>query len=228
MFAIIQNDPEVPAGSCTDLLRAAGAEGRTFLPCDNDPLPDPASLGGIIVLGGTMGVHEREEFPYLSEVESFMKGALRLRVPLLGICLGGQLLAHASGGSVTPRSPHGEKGICQVSLTSGGCADPLFSGVPATFTTFQWHYDSFLPPAGATLLASSSRCPWQAFRCCDHAYGVQFHPEVDRAIVSGWSSPSGEAPAIVSSFDAARPVFEAHNHTILSNFIRIAINARRP
>jgi len=226
MIAIIQNDREVPAGRCTTLIEAAGGAHR-IVPAYAAPLPDPASFSGAIVLGGAMGVHEGERFPYLADVQRFMTRALHLGTPLLGICLGGQLLAHVAGGTVTPVSPYGEKGIDHVTLTDEGRADPLFAGVPAVFTTFQWHQDSFLPPPGGVLLASSAACPWQAFRC-GNAYGVQFHPEVDRAIVSAWSSSSVGGAEIVAAYDAAAETFAAHNHAIIANFVAFATAPRRP
>jgi GMP synthase-like glutamine amidotransferase len=142
-------------------------------------------------------------------------------VPLLGICLGGQLLAQLLGGTVSSPSPHGERGIGAVTLTPAGVADPLFREVPPTFTTFQLHNDSFSVPPGATLLASSRACPAQAFRQAN-AYGLQFHPEVDRDIVSCWSALPPAEPDLARQFDASREPFDRASHRILLNFLSLA------
>ena len=186
VFAIVQNDPQCPPGSCLQLLAASGNHFDTIAAYLGEPFPDPAQLKGVIVLGGEMGVHDTERFPHLERVLAFMGRALQQGTPLLGICLGGQLLAQLAGGTVASPSPHGEQGICRVSLNPAGARDPLFQGVQSPFVTFQLHDDSFSIPPGATLLAGSPACPTQAFRLGEHAYGVQFHPEVDRAIVGCW------------------------------------------
>jgi GMP synthase-like glutamine amidotransferase len=106
-------------------------------------------------------------------------------LPLLGICLGGQLLAEVCGGRVHPQR-QGEHGLQPVSLTAEGRHDPLFTGIPSSFTVFEWHNDSFDIPPSALHLVSSSACPGQVFRC-RNAYGLQFHPEVEPAIVNEWA-----------------------------------------
>jgi GMP synthase (glutamine-hydrolysing) len=228
MFLLIQNDPHCPPGTCLQPLAASGHSFSTVSAYLAEPLPDPAGLTGVIVLGGEMGVHETELFPHLSRVMDFMAGALRAGTPLLGICLGGQLLAQAAGGTVASPSTHGEKGICQVQLTPAGTADPLFAGVPNPFKTFQLHDDSFSPPPGATLLACSPACPAQAFRLGSNAYGVQFHPEVDRAIVACWESISISPLDLLPGFQASRDAFDAASRAILANFISLAAAPRHP
>lgn len=190
MFLVVQNDPQCPPGSCSQLLAAAGAPFLLVEAYRETSFPEPAGLTGVIVLGGDMGVHDTSLFPYLEQVRRFLLQTLEAGTPLLGICLGGQFLAHAAGGTVASPSPHGEKGIAQVELTDAGRIDPLFRGVPDPFVTFQLHNDSFTPPPGATLLASSGACPSQAFRLGANAYGVQFHPEVNPEIVRCWEQLS--------------------------------------
>ncbi len=222
MFLIIQNDLQCPPGSCTELLTAFGESYETLAAYRDEPLPDPRGFTGAIVLGGDMGVHETERFPHLDRVRSFMGRALHEGTPLLGICLGGQLLAQLAGGRVTSPSTHGEKGICRVELTPAGAADPLFRGVADPFVTFQLHDDSFTPPPGATLLARSPACPAQAFRLGGHAYGVQFHPEVYPAIVGCWERLPHPPLNLLTGFHASRSDFDAASCTILANFISLA------
>ena len=228
MFLIIQNDPDCPPGSLLQLLASSGHPFSTVAAYRDQPLPDPALLSGVIVLGGEMGVHETERFPYLERVRDFMDRALLAGTPLFGICLGGQLLAQTAGASVASPSPHGEKGICRVSLTPEGRLDPLFLGVPTPFVTFQLHDDSFGIPAGATLLALSSDCPAQVFRLGAHAYGVQFHPEVDPDIVGCWERLSQPPLDLLPEFYASRTPLESASHAILANFISLAAASRRP
>jgi len=228
MFVIIQNDPLCPPGSCLQLLAASGLSYSTVAAFREEPFPDPANLSGIIVLGGDMGVHETERFPYLEKVCGFLGQALQAGTPLLGICLGGQLLAQVAGGQVASPSPHGEQGICQVALTAAGAADPLFLGVESPFVTFQLHNDSFSLPPGATLLADSPACPAQAFRLGTTAYGVQFHPEVERDIVGCWEGLSQPSLDLVPGFLSAQTAFEAASHAILANFISLAAASPRP
>lgn len=222
MFLIIQNDSECPAGSCAPILVSSGHSFRTIASYDDSDFPDPSSLTGIIVLGGTMGVHDTETSSHLLRVQSFMKEALRCGTPLLGICLGGQLLAHVAGGTVSSPSPHGEKGVCGVELNDAGASDPLFAGVDREFLTFQLHDDSFTVPPGALLLASSQACPAQAFRLGTSAYGLQFHPEVTRTIVSSWGELFSPPRDYLSRFLAHEPAFKAASQTILANFVALA------
>ena len=228
MFVIVQNDPQCPPGSCLSIFASAGYPYTSVAAYRGDTLPDPARLTGVIVLGGEMGVHETERFPHLERVRTFMGRALAAGTPLLGICLGGQLLAQLAGGLVASPSPHGEKGICQVNLTPAGVSDPLFAGVPNPFVTFQLHDDSFSLPPGATLLAVSPACPAQAFRLGAFAYGVQFHPEVDRAIVGSWDELSQPPLELLPVFQASQSGFDAASQAILANFVSLAVAALRP
>ena len=227
MFLIVQNDPQCPPGGCGSLLASAGHPFRILAGYSDEAFPDAAGLDGVIVLGGEMGVHDTRQYPHLVRVLSFMAQALQAGTPLLGICLGGQLLAHLAGGVVSSPSPHGEKGVCRVELNREGASDPLFRGVASPFLTFQLHGDSFSTPPGATLLAGSAACPAQAFRF-GSAYGVQFHPEVDRAIVSAWDAISSPASDFLSGFLDAESKFQAASHAILANFISLAAASRRP
>jgi len=228
MFAIIQNDPHCPAGGCASVLAASGQPFRIVAAYREEPLPDPAGLTGAIVLGGEMGVYETGSFPHLERVRALMAEALRAGTPLLGICLGGQLLAQVAGGLVSSPSRHQEKGVCLVELNEQGASDPLFAGVATPFVTFQLHDDSFTVPPGATLLAGSAACPAQAFRLGDCAYGLQFHPEADPAIVSDWGACSTPPTDFLAVFLADQLPFEAASQRILANFISLAAALPRP
>ena len=173
-----------------------------------------------------MGVHDTAEHPFLVEVKAFIRACVRTETPLLGICLGGQLLAVLLGGRVTANSPCGEKGTMEVTLTSAGKEDPLFAGIPHEFVSFQWHNDSFEIPADATLLASSSACAGQAFRFGAMAWGTQFHPEVDRAIVDCWARWEEEtaphATRFLADFVLAEQPYLEVSRRMLGNFLGLA------
>lgn len=226
LLTIIQNDPEVPLGTYADCLEELAAPYRTVHPCRGEMLPEAEGVAAAIVLGGAMGVHDTDRHPFLRDVKRFIAEMVERVVPLLGICLGGQLLADVLGAMVTYNSPHREKGTLPVILTEEGERDPLFAGMSREFVSFQWHNDSFLVPEGGVLLASSPTCPGQAFRYGPVAYGTQFHPEVNRRIIADWSSwrPSTAARVelFLSEFDARRSEYDLASRRILFNFLNIA------
>lgn len=171
-----------------------------------------------------MGVHDVALFPYLREVKSYVRSAAAADVPFLGICLGGQLLADALGAQVHS-GRFGEKGVRKVRLLERSTPAPLFFGFPEQFDAFQWHDDSFELPAGATLLASSDACANQAFRFGKHSYGLQFHPEVTRDIVSSWSGSSPDGPyasGVMDEFLRAEESYRSVSFRLFENFLRIA------
>lgn len=220
MISIIQNHPEVPAGIFGELLQKARIPFQTIRPDLGESLPSPQSATAVIVLGGYMGVHDEEQFPFLGELKTFTRSCVAVDTPFLGICLGGQLLAAVLGGEVMPQH-RGEKGLCALTLTGAGQSDPLFAGVPAAFSAFQWHNDSFTLPPETVLLASSADCPGQAFRF-GRAWGVQFHPEVDLDVVRVWSAGSRNGPEFQKDFSCAEIELRSFGARLLGNFLEAA------
>ncbi|MDP3788983.1 MAG: type 1 glutamine amidotransferase [Candidatus Omnitrophota bacterium] len=148
----------------------------------------PASftdVEAVLILGGPMNVYEEDKFPFLKEEDVFLKNALRQDIPVLGICLGAQLLAKATGARVT-KAEQEEIGWYNVNLTESGIDDRLFGGAGRQLRVFQWHGDTFEIPKGAKLLASSPICRNQAFRIGKYSYGLQFHVEVTEEIIKRW------------------------------------------
>lgn len=212
---LIQNDPDVPAGVFGQLLQEWQVSFRVVRAGLEDLPMDKSSA--VIVLGGTMGVHEEDRHPFLPPVKEFIRRKLADQKPLLGICLGGQLLAEAGGGVVYSNSC-GEKGLVNISLTSAGVADPLFANIEPSLNMFQWHNDSFTLPPGARHLARSVACHGQAFRLAN-AWGVQFHPEVDLATVSAWSRQDPDGKALEAAFALAESEHRVIARQMLSNFL---------
>lgn len=150
-------------------------------------LPDGIrGYDAFIILGGPMGAYEEETYPYLGRVQELIREAVAGRVPTVGICLGGQLIARAFGAEVKP-NPAKEIGWYPVRLTPEGEAAPLFAGLPREFWVFQWHGDTFALPEGAVLLARGETCANQAFVYRGCAWALQFHLEVTPEMVANWA-----------------------------------------
>jgi GMP synthase (glutamine-hydrolysing) len=148
-------------------------------------LPKPDEVGPIVFMGGPMNVYEEERYPFLKGEDLFIKEAIQRGKPVLGICLGAQLMAKALGTRVF-KGPRKEMGWYNVSLTEEGSRDPLFRTFPEFFPVFQWHEDTFEIPRGAKLIATSESVPHQAFRYAENAYGLQFHLEVTEVMIREW------------------------------------------
>jgi len=147
-----------------------------------EPWEDVAAL---VILGGPMSVHDEERYPFLKVEKAIIRTAIKEGIPTLGICLGAQLIAAATGADVYQGNIK-EIGWFPVSVTPDGQIDPLLGYLPAKPTVFQWHGDSFDLPKGAQRLASSLYYHNQAFRIGKHIYGLQFHLEVTPAMIERW------------------------------------------
>jgi GMP synthase (glutamine-hydrolysing) len=148
-------------------------------------LPEVDDLSAIVILGGPMNVYEEDRYPFLKEEDLFIKEGIQRGKPILGICLGAQLIAKALGARIS-KAPMKEIGWYDVSLTKVGTEDPFFSKLPKTFTVFQWHEDTFNIPSAGRLIATSNPVPHQAFRYAENAYGLQFHLEVTEEMIREW------------------------------------------
>jgi len=149
------------------------------------PWPALEEIGGLIVFGGEMNVDETEQHPYLLAQRDLMRRAVDAGLPVLGICLGAQMLARALDARVY-RAPVRELGFKTVRLTAAGQGDTLLSAFQTGDRVFQWHEDTFDLPDGADLLVAGDDVLNQAFRCGRRAWGVQFHFEVEAQGVEAW------------------------------------------
>lgn len=177
-----------PAGGTSgvfhDAARTAGHVIDEWLPAERPEPPRPlGEYAALVVLGGDQNVSEQDRFPYLTAEIALLREWLPSGRPVLGVCLGAQLLAEAAGGRVV-RAHTRELGWLGVEVLPRAADDPVLGFAPAHLTALQWHSFAVEPPPGAVVLARSPVCA-QAFRL-GSAWGVQFHPEVDRAILDAW------------------------------------------
>lgn len=164
-------------GAIGDALQRCGLRLRIVHAYAGEPVPPTlAAESALVVMGGPMGVYEADRYPHLADERRLIEDALRRGRPVLGVCLGSQLLAAALGARVYP-SGGKEIGWYRVDLTDATTSDGLFRGVPRSFTALHWHGDIFDLPSGAVRLASSAMTERQAFRHGDNAYGLLFHIE---------------------------------------------------
>ena len=184
---VVLHAPEEHLGALEPSLRRAGAD--LTIRTMPGPLPPAAGdegLGGLVVMGGSMGVYEADAHPFLESEMLLISDALRASCPVLGVCLGSQLLAAAAGARVYP-GPETEVGWLPVRLVD---RDSWRETWPATFEPFHWHGDTFDLPFGARLLASTDSSPHQASRV-GSGLGLQFHVEATAQMVSEWASAPG-------------------------------------
>ena len=181
----VQHTPLETLGTLGNALKVADVPHEYVRTQEGELVPETAEgLGGLVVLGGPMGVYETEQYPHLKEEIRLIQDALEREIPVLGVCLGSQLLARALGTEVGPTGAK-ELGWGEIKTTNEAFYDPLFGALGESFTAFHWHGDAFELPEGATLLASSGQTPVQAFRFGEKAYGLLFHLEVDERLVRG-------------------------------------------
>ena len=187
---IIQHGPYEHAAAVQRGLESQAILTKSLHPYRGDAYPRVSSIAGLISLGGRMGANDDAEHPWLARERKFLKSAVEAGMPVVGICLGGQLLARALGAEVG-RHTAVEIGWFPIEVNEGGMQDPVVGAAGAAPTVYHWHGDTFQLPPGAQLLASSRGCERQAYRLSDRVYGFQFHPEADHELVLDWLDDSG-------------------------------------
>jgi GMP synthase (glutamine-hydrolysing) len=166
-----------------------------LLPESAEPAADPLGYDAVFVLGGAMNVDQGDRYEWLGTERGLVGRLLERRVPLIGLCLGGQMVA-AAAGAVPRRAPRPEIGWHRVELSREGAADPLLGPLAPGFEAFQWHGYEFPMPPGAVALARSEVC-LQACRIGEAAWAIQFHPEVSAADALRWTEDFESDPDAV-------------------------------
>jgi len=200
---------------------------------ETEPLPDLTNYAAIIAFGGTQHVYEDHKYGYFEQEKALLRQAVAQDIPVLGVCLGGQLLASALGAEVRQHSIT-EIGFFEIPFTSAGKTDPLFQGLPGYQKVFHWHEDTFDLPAGAVLLASNEHTENQAFRYGRHAYGLQYHIEVTPDMLDTWlhhpdlqpDEEEGHYLDTITSIEQNQhrhfATYQAHTWTLCENFLMIS------
>jgi GMP synthase (glutamine-hydrolysing) len=171
-------------GTMAPVLARAGIEYRYVDVFRGEQAPETcAGLGGLIVMGGPMGVYDADRYPFLTAEMSLIRRAAEAELPVLGVCLGSQLIAGALGARVYP-GPQKEIGWFPIEVVDP--SEQIARGLASPFMGFHWHGDTFDLPAGAVPLFRSALYPNQGFRWGRNVYALQFHLEVDRAMIAEW------------------------------------------
>lgn len=181
----ISHQRDAGPGVFAEAIAAAGDELDLWPIAEADEPPaDPFGYDAVMTFGGAMNVDQPDEHRWIAPEKELLAGLIDAGVPLLGVCLGSQLVAEAAGG-IARRASQPEIGWHGVEVTADGADDPLLGRLAPAFEAFQWHSYESLPPAGAVILARSAVCV-QAFRVGDRAWGIQSHPEVSAPDVAHW------------------------------------------
>jgi GMP synthase-like glutamine amidotransferase len=233
---VLQHMDREGPGYIAELCRARGL--RVVVVRLDEGATVPSSLGpsdALVVMGGSMGVGDIGDarFPFLADEVELLRLALTNKKPVLGICLGAQLLAHAAGSRVYPNKrpdasedtpPQREVGFGDVTFLNQE-SEAALAGLPPKIPVLHWHGDTYDLPPGAVHLAKSDLCVQQAFRLGQHAFGLQFHVETNAQLVRRWAEddadfvrsalgPDGPAQILAQARDSAQSVCESGQRLI--------------
>jgi len=191
---VIRNDPTDPPALLGEWWREVGVEVLELLADEGEPVPRslPEDIDGLVILGGSMAAWEDHIAPWLADERALVSSSVSTGVPVLGVCLGGQIMTLACGGLVE-RTDSPEVGMSELTLLPSAVDDPLFRHLPQGVPVGQFHIDAMtaLPPS-AVPLASTPSCATQAYRLGSHAWALQFHPEVDGPMMATWLAEDTE------------------------------------
>lgn len=185
-FAVIQHIASEGPGLIAAVAPVHGVTLDVRRTDRGERLPPVQEVDGVVVLGGPMAVYQAQAHPHLADEQALLAEACARDLPVLGVCLGAQLVAAALGARVYP-GPAPEIGVGRVQLTPDGARDPVLGPAGAAFDVYHWHGDTFDLPAGATHLATSGAYAHQAFRAGTRTYALQFHVELDAPLAREWA-----------------------------------------
>jgi GMP synthase (glutamine-hydrolysing) len=183
---LVQHEAFEPFGTLDPLLKREGIRIR-YVNFDREPEARPSldSVDGLVLMGGEMSVYQAQLYPHLGVEMRLVEDALKRDLPVLGICLGAQIIAHVLGARVA-RHQVREMGWQKIRLTNSGLEDPVLAGFRPEEFVFQSHGDAFEIPQSAEHLIASDLCEQQGFRYGKKVYGFQFHLEMDRPTIQHW------------------------------------------
>jgi GMP synthase-like glutamine amidotransferase len=214
MIALFQHGSEEPAGEIETYLTEYRVPHSTLRLFENDTIPKELP-SRFIILGGQMSVNDSKDYPFFKGEKRVIREMVAAEKPVLGICLGAQMIASAFGQEVI-------RGPCEQGWTRiHGCGTRMRPLFPETFTAFHWHNETFNLPEGAKLLATGAVVKNQAFRL-GSAVGVQFHPEVTGQIISCWSKDlqAETKRTLMQDTDQYREMNRQHCRTLIDQFLR--------
>ncbi|MCB1485864.1 MAG: type 1 glutamine amidotransferase [Bauldia sp.] len=223
---VIENYRSTPLGQLSRALDEGGADVHLVRAFDGEPLPaTDAGYDGLVILGGEQTALDDEDYPYLPALAGLGRRFGDAGKAVLGICLGAQIVARGYGAENILGRPL-EFGWHPVAPTEAGRQDPVMAVLEAPTPIFHWHTDTFSLPPGAVHLASSDRTAIQAFRVGRAVYGIQFHFEADRTVVSEWNDAFATEIAAFAPDWAGRHAGEAERHGAGADALGMAL-ARR-
>jgi GMP synthase-like glutamine amidotransferase len=221
---IVTHHPEEGPGLLEAILRERGWEMDEVGLWNGNSLPDPTPFHLLVLMGGPMSVNEEDLHPFLAKEKHFVRQWINKGNPIVGICLGAQLIAHCLGGKVYKGSRE-EIGWYKVMLTDEGRRDSCLRSFPVPFPVFQWHAETFDLPKKAVLLATAQDYPHQAFRYRDTIYAFQFHFELTERMIQQWLAESEvdkeKQRSITSSLRLHLPVI----HQLCRNFMQSLLDS---
>ncbi len=227
----LQHEQDDPPGYLGEIMQQHGIACEVAHVEEHGPLPEVEGFQAVIAMGGPQHVGYDEKYPYFVPEYALIRRAVQADIPYLGMCLGGQLLAHALGAPVTSHEQT-ELGLVQVEFTEAGKADPLYAGLPGHQWVFEWHEDVFALPPGAVRLATNAHTPNQAFRFGRRAYGLQYHIELTPELFKTWTAQwKNEMIAVLGPAGAERlarlgvevlPTYQEHSRRLFENFLKLS------
>jgi GMP synthase (glutamine-hydrolysing) len=230
---LVRNDRYESFGTAASALAWTGADIRSVHLPAGVPLPPLEEVAAVVMFGGTANVDMTEQFPFLAEARDYTQEAVERAVPLLGICLGAQLLARAMGRAVV-RSTVKEVGFEPLRPLAAAKDDPLLSLYADGDMAVQWHEDTYELPEGATHLITGDRISVQGYRIGDLAWGVQFHQEVDAMEFGQWLDIAGNEMDVEATWGKSvetlreeskrfMPEHEARGRELFGRFARLVL-----
>jgi GMP synthase-like glutamine amidotransferase len=234
VIACLHNLQDAFTGHAGPAIRAAGVELTEHRLRDGEPLPDLDAIDGVLSLGGEQSVRNIDNDPMLTAEAAFLREAVEREIPVLGVCLGGQLLAHALGGRIV-RLPRSIIEWFPIETLPAAAGDPVLGALPEGAMALHWNEDGIEAPPGAVELLARRHGTVEAFRYGETAWGVQFHPEAhDEGLDSWYMAGYGELTAAGTTEERARaadalhlPAQRALSDALFGGFAKV-VAARTP